>query len=176
MRIALSSPEHSMTLERHSARLVALGNSEYLTRLAIDFHGWGILAVRVDIGGVESELEDELALPSQSLVLEGLLKLEPVEAGYEITLLEAFQEQVAVKIESKIAGRIVPLCRQLSLVLVNLDCDVLEETLSVVQVPMPAPGEVFLLPGEELTEGELEELNAFLEAGSAPPIGAPDAP
>ena len=162
IRVGLSSPEHSMTLERHSARLLALGDGEYRTRLEFDFHGDGILAVQIEIGGVESELQDELVLPSQSLVLEGLLKIEPIEDGYEITLLEAFQEDVAVKIESKIAGRIVPLCRQLSLVLLNLGCDVLEETLSVVRVPMPEPGATFFLPREELTESEIEELDAFL--------------
>lgn len=176
MRVGLSSPEHSMTLESHSARLLALGNSEYGTRLEFDFHGWGILVVRVELGGVESELEDELTLPSQNLVLEGRLKIEPIEDGYQITLLEAFQEEVSVKIESKIAGRIVPLCRQLSLVLVNLECDVLEEALSVVRVPIPAPGEIFFLAREELNEPEIEELDAFLESGSAPPIGHSDAP
>jgi hypothetical protein len=174
MRIGLSSPEHSMTLERHSARLRSLGNAEYETRLSFDLHGWGILALKVEMGGVESDIEDELTLPSQSLVLEGRLKLEPVEGGYEITLLEAFQQDVAVKIESKIAGRIVPLCRQLALVLISLECDVLEETLSVVRVPMPAPGKIFFLSAQELTELEIEELDAFLEAGSTPPIGSPD--
>ena len=85
---------------------------------------------------------------------------------YRYTLLKMDQKEIAVRIQSKLAGRIVPLCHQLALVLVHLGCDALEEALSIVRVPMPPPGEVYFLSREELTEAEVEDLDTFLAAHS----------
>ena len=166
LTIVLRSPDHSMTIEQHSAQLSPLGSSEYETVVRFSFHGRGVLDADVTIGLVESQLQDEIVLPSQSLRLGGRLRIESSDEGYTITLLESYQETAQVRIESRLAGRIIPLCKQLALVLVNLGCDVLQEALSVIGVPIPAPGTTFFLPREELTDQEAGDLDAYLLAGS----------
>ena len=71
-----------------------------------------------------------------------------------------------MRIESRLAGRIIPLCKQLALVLVNLGCDVLQDALSVIEVPIPAPGTTFFLARDELTDQEAVDFDAYLLAGS----------
>ena len=166
LSIVLSSPEHSLTLENHAAFLTSLGEGEYQVLLEVSFHGGGKLDAHIQMGLIESHLEDDLLLPPQSLTLEGRLRIEPTQDGYLLTLLESSQQEVEVRIESRLAGRIVPLCKQMALVLVRLDCDALDEALSLVRVPMPSPGEVFFLPQEDLTEEEVEEFEAYLASGS----------
>ena len=167
LTIVLRSPDHSMTIERHSAQLSPLGSSEYETIVRFSFQGRGVLDADVKIGLVESQLQDEIVLPPQSLRLAGRVRIESSEEGYTITLLESHQETAEVRIESRLAGRIIPLCKQLALVLVNLGCDVLEEAFSVIGVPIPAPGTIFFLPREELTDQEAGEFDAYLASGAA---------
>jgi len=166
VHIDLASPEHSMTLERHTVRLEPLGGGSYRAALEIDFHGGGLLEADLLIGAIDSHLSDELTIPQQGITLEGRIRIDSRSEGYEITLLEIDQKEVAVRIQSKLAGRIVPLCHQLALVLVRLGCDALEEALTIVRVAMPPAGEVYFLFREELTETEAELLDAFLAAHS----------
>ena len=170
LKIVLRSPEHSMTLESHYAELVALGSSEYEAVIGFRFLGQGVLDADVTVGLVESQLQDELVLPLQSLRLAGRVQIDSAVEGYTITLLESHQETADVSIESKLAGRLVPLCKQLALVLVNLGCDVLEEALSVVRVPIPEPGTTFFLSRAELSPDEAKHLDAYLEAGAGPAV------
>ena len=166
VHIDLASPEHSITLESHSARLQPLGGGSYRAAVEIDFHGGGLLEADLLIGAIDSHLSDELTLPRQVITLEGKIRIDSRSEGYHITLLESDQKEVVVRIQSKLAGRVVPLCHQLALVLVHLGCDALEEALSIVRVPMPPPGEVYFLFRDELTEAEAEVLDAFLAAHS----------
>ena len=166
LTIVLRSPEHSMTIERHSAQLVPLGSSEYETVVRFSFRGRGVLDADVTIGLVESTLQDEIVLPPQNLRLAGRVRIESGDEGYTITLLESRQDTARVRIESRLAGRIIPLCKQLALVLVNLGCDVLQDALSVIEVPIPAPGTTFFLARDELTDQEAVDFDAYLLAGS----------
>ena len=50
----------------------------------------------------------------------------------------------------------------MALVLVSLDCVVLEESLTNLEVPLPEPGESYLLPREELTQKEIAALEQYL--------------
>jgi hypothetical protein len=167
LTIVLRSADHSMTIERHSAELTPLGSSEYETVVGFSFQGRGVLDADVTIGLVESQLQDEIVLPSQSLRLAGRVRIESSEEGYTITLLESRHETARVRIESRLAGRIIPLCRQLALVLVNLGCDVLQEALSVIEVPIPEAGTIFFLPRVELTDQEAGDFDAYLASGAA---------
>ena len=58
-------------------------------------------------------------LPRQTLRLDGRIRLARSAAGYQIALVEA-PESVEVLIQSQLAGRLVPVCRQMALVLVPL--------------------------------------------------------
>ena len=168
LTVVLRSPEHSMSLESHSARLTPLGDSRYDTIVTFSFHGQGMLDADVTIGLVESQLQDQITLPQQSLQLAGRVHIESGESGYTIRLIESFQETADVQIESQIASRIIPLCKQLAFVLVSLPCDILQEALSVVRVPIPQPGTTFFLSRTELTGEEASHFDAYLAKGSEP--------
>ena len=97
VHIDLASPEHSMTLERHTARLQPLGGGSYLAALEIDFYGAGLLEADLLIGAIDSHLSDELTMPQQVVTLEGKIRIDSRSEGYEITLLEIDQKDVAVR-------------------------------------------------------------------------------
>ena len=161
VEILLRSPEHELTLESHLASLWPEGGIEHGVSLHVQFSGHGLLDADLKVGAVEGKFEDELTLPSQALVLEGRIAIEGDPDGWTITLLEGPAE-VEVQIQSRLASRIVPLCKQMALVLVRFDCGALEDALTRIQVPMPKPGAQFFLARDELTEGEAADLDAYL--------------
>ena len=61
--VELSSPEHSLTLVRHLARMEPLGKGEFLVDLEVRFGGAGTLEADVTFGRIESHLTDQLAVP-----------------------------------------------------------------------------------------------------------------
>jgi hypothetical protein len=97
----------------------------------------------------------------------GRIRLARSPAGYNIALVEA-PEAVEVRIESELAGRLVPVCRQMALVLVRFDCAALSDALSKVQVPLPGPGTEFVLPIEELGPEEVKALDRYLAQSASP--------
>jgi hypothetical protein len=160
-RIDLVSPEHELDLVEHGARLEPAELGGHHVHLELVLKGRGLLDADLDISGVKGHLADELTLPVQALVLDGRIDISSAPEGWHVTLLEA-PEQVEVLIESRLASRMVPLCKQMALVLVRFDCVALEQSLSRVQVPLPGPGEVFLLPREEIQEAAAARLDAYL--------------
>lgn len=115
------------------------------------------------MGSVSTQLEDELALPAQGLTLKGRVGITPVEGGFSIEVLE-LPRSVRVRIESRLARQLFTLCRPMALVLVSLDCELLEDSLTNIEVPMPEPGSTYLLPREELSDAEVSALAAYLKA------------
>lgn len=159
--VKLSSPEHSLTLVRHVARLEPLGRGEFLIDLEVRFAGVGALEADVTFGRIESHLSDQLAVPVQTLRLAGRVHMAAGAEGYLITVRE-IPAEVTVHIESALAQRLFGICHQMVLVLVNLDCVELEQSLTRVRVPLPGAGETYLLTYEELTEDERLTLDGFL--------------
>ena len=159
--LILRSPEHELTLEEHAVTLEPLADGEHRIGIHLSFNGHGLLDADLKVGVVQGKLADEITLPSQALDLEGRVLIEPSTEGWTITVLEG-PESVTVELESQLASRMVPLCKQMALVLVRFDCGALEEAMSRVTVPMPAPGEQFFLAREELTESEAAALEAYL--------------
>jgi hypothetical protein len=127
----------------------------------MELEGSGAISAVLRAAGLEGKLDDELVLPRQTLRLAGRIRLARAPEGYNIALVEA-PESVEVRIESQLAGRLVPLCRQMALVLIRFDCAALADALSLVRVPIPPPGTVFVLPIEELGPGDVEALDAYL--------------
>jgi hypothetical protein len=161
VEVILRSPQQQLDLAGHRAILEPLPDGTHRIRVEIELSGSGTIDAVLRAAGLEGKLEDELALPLQTLVMAGRIRLDPNAGGYEITLVEA-PEQVEVRIESQLAGRLVPLCRQMALVLVRFDCTALDDSLSRVQVPIPRPPAEFLLPIEELSAPERERLDAYV--------------
>lgn len=165
IHVDLASPEHELVLREHGARLEPAAEGGHRVELEVVFSGHGLLDADLDVRGVKGHFQDALTLPLQTVALAGRIAIARGPAGWDITLLEG-PEQVEVRIQSQMAGRMVPLCKQMALVLVNFDCQALEQALSVVQVPLPGPGTVFFLPLEELSEAEAARLDAYLEGAS----------
>jgi hypothetical protein len=161
VEVLLRSPRHQLQLSRHHAWLEPATDGTHKIRLEIEISGSGTIDAVLKAAGLEGKLEDELVLPHQTLRLDGRIRLARSPAGYQIALVEA-PESVQVQIQSQLAGRLVPVCRQMALVLVNFDCAALEQALSLIQVPLPAPGTEFLLPIEEITPAEAKVLDGYL--------------
>ncbi|HVR28951.1 MAG TPA: hypothetical protein VMS86_05395 [Thermoanaerobaculia bacterium] len=162
MEVTLRSPEHQLDLVGHRAVLEPAADGSHRVRVSIELSGRGKLDAVLRAAGLEGRLADDLELPLQTLELVGRIRLERHAGGYDITLVEA-PASVEVQIESRLAGRLVPLCRQMALVLVRFDCAALDDSLSRVQVPIPGPGAEFLLPIDELTPEERRRLDAYLD-------------
>ena len=160
--IALSSQDHSLTLASHKAVMTPLdARGEFRIDLSMKFSGRGVLDADVSMGAIKTQLSDNLAVPAQTLDLSGRVRITAGETGYTVTTLEMTPE-VEVRIDSGLAKRLFRICHQMVLVLVNLDCVALEQSLTNVKAPLPPPGESYLLPYEELTEQERRDFDAFL--------------
>ncbi len=55
--------------------------------------------------------------------------------------------------QRRVADQVVGACRIFAM-LMNLPCDGIEKSLSVVRVPMPEPGEQFQVPADLLSDAE----------------------
>jgi len=165
VEVTLRSPAHVLEVAGHRASLEPAGDGTHHVRVEIELSGHGTLDAVLRAAGLEGKLQDDLQLPLQTLRMEGRIALERGIDGYALTLLEA-PEQVEVRIESQLAGRMVPLCRQMALVLVRFDCVALQESLSRVQVPIPGPPAEFLLPIDELTAEDRRRLDDYLETSA----------
>lgn len=160
--VEMSTPDHTLTLHDHKARVVPLGDGVFDVHIEVEAEGRGELIADLTIGVMKSHLEDLLILPRQQILAAGKVTVQTVEEGWWLTLVES-QDEIVVHIQSRMAGRIVPLCRQMSLVLVALDCDLLEKTLSEIHVPAPEPGTQFFLARSDLSSQEAVTLQAFLD-------------
>jgi hypothetical protein len=167
VEVLLRSPQHQLVLSRHHTWLEPAAEGTHSVRVEIEVQGSGTINAVLRAAGLEGKLDDELTLPLQTLRLDGRIRLARSAAGYQIALVEA-PESVEVQIESQLAGRLVPLCRQMALVLVRFDCAALEDALSRVQVPIPQPGTEFLLPIEEVSPEEAKALDRYLVQAASP--------
>lgn len=168
VEVLLRSPQHELVLTRHRAWLEPAADGTHHVRVEIEVRGSGTINAVLRAAGLEGKLDDVLELPLQTLRLEGRVRLARSEAGYHIALVEA-PESVEVLIRSELAGRLVPVCRQMALVLVRFDCAALEEALSRVQVPIPAPGTEFLLPIGEVSPAEAKAFDRYLASAANQP-------
>ena len=167
VEVLLRSPRHQLEISRHRAWLTPADGGTHTIRVDLELSGSGTINAVLRMAGLEGKLDDELTLPRQTLRMDGKIRLARTAAGYAIALVQA-PPSVEVQIQSQLAGRLVPVCRQMALVLVTFDCAALEDALSRVQVPIPKPGTEFLLPIGEVTPEEAKALDSYLiEAAKA---------
>lgn len=161
--VQLRTPSHTLQIHRHAARLVK-GTAEGLgAALTLEVSGRGSIEADVSMGSVRTQLNDELTLPRQEISVVGRVSIASGEEGYVIRTLE-LPASVTVRIESRLARQLFLLCRPMGLVLVNMDCEALEDSLSNVSVPLPAAGSAYVLPYDELTAEERVAFERFLDA------------
>jgi hypothetical protein len=160
--IRLSSPRNNLIVRSHLLRLEpGIGNS-HSAELRVEFMGKGWLVADVEVGGASTRFQDEVQVPPQALEMQGRVRLRRVRGGYEVTP-EQLPQNVRVRIQSGIGRQIVNLCDGVSVLpFTEVDCPALERELTRAVVPLPAPGESFLLEDAELTAQERQQLDGYL--------------
>jgi len=171
LTLRLSSPDAELTLEHHRLDLAPRADGTHRAHFEALFVGSATLYVDVDVNGAVSRLEDDVRVPPQRRSVDGVVRLakglgEDGAAVYELTPVE-LPETVPVAIESNLAGRLGTMCDGFALLL-PIDCGLVRGALSVVNVPMPDPGETYLLPPECVDEEMAGRLDRYLGGSSAP--------
>lgn len=160
--VRLESPESTVTLLSHRVELRPAEDGLHRFRLEVEVEGRGRVEVHVETAGAGVRLEDEVVVPRQRRQIEGRCRIERDEAGYLLTPTE-LPRVVRVELESRLAGRLVAWCGQMSVFLpLGVECVLFERLFRQAPVPLPAPGETLLLPYEELTPEERAALDAYL--------------
>lgn len=160
--VRLSSPRHQLMVRHHLLRLEPGPAESHSAELRVDFSGKGWLVADVDVAGIGGRLEDNVTVPAQSRTVEGRARIRKVAEGYLITP-EQLPESIRVQIQSGVGSRIVGFCdRAAALLFSDTDCGALDRALSTAVVPLPAPGESYLLENAELTAAERQRIDAYL--------------
>lgn len=164
LTVALRSPSHRLVLRRHRLRLEPGAGGSHAAELMVEFSGKGLLVADVSALGLGTRMQEEVIVPPQATTLEGRARVARVSGGYLVTP-EQLPKSIAVQIRSQLGNRIVAWCDRASLVpLGELDCRGLERSLSRAVVPLPQPGEGYLLEDAELTPEDRRRLDAYLAA------------
>lgn len=128
----------------------------------VHFEGEADVAAEIMIGRVPSgTLTDEVTVPNQERTIRSRIKLEPQEEDYLITIVSS-PDDFSIMVRSKLAGQIVGMCESLTRFAFGSSCDGLDAALSNPDVPMPEPGEQFVLESGQLTEDEKRQLDGYL--------------
>ena len=170
MTLTLSSPSQTVQVKDNSATLAARPDGTYDATITLEFLGKGLLTGDIEWAGQGTRLQDELIVPQQRITLPGRVRVKPAATGYELTTL-TLPAELELVVKSQMAGNFVTWCERLALVpFTNLDCTGLERSMSAVKVPLPAAGETYLLPYEELGEEERRAIDEYL---GVPASGSP---
>jgi len=160
--IRLSSPHQRILLKENRIHLERAADGRVAARVELDVLGKGDLVADVDLGGSTQRLTDELLLPRQTLVVEGLIRLSRGEGGYRV-VTEELPAEVPVAIRSRLVGQVLGLCAGASLLTLGaLDCEPLAERLENPKIPLPGPGFELLVPDADLSADDRLALDGFL--------------
>jgi len=159
--VLLRSPEHALTVSRHEATLRPGDDGVFETALELELAGSGRIDADITIGSLESRLSQELTVPRQTLHLKGAIRVRRSTEGYWITTVR-MPEAAQVRIESELGTQLFSVCRQMSLVLVALDCDAIERAVTLIRAPLPEAGGEYLIAFEDVTREEREAFDRFL--------------
>lgn len=160
--VVLTSPTHSLEVFEHELRLKVAEDGADAASLRARYQGEAHLVAELEIGGMSSEIDDQIELPLQETEIAGVIEIVREETGYRVTTLEA-PSHVEIQVESNLAERLGLLCRGFAvLAMGNVDCEAVDQAMSVVKVPLPEPGEEFFIATEDLTEKERDQIERYL--------------
>ncbi len=154
--IRVSSPEHRLTVHGNRLTLAANDDGSLDAVMEVDFEGGGHLIADVETIG---RFEDRVTALRQTARAAGTVRLTRSGGNYLFTVVEA-DRSVGLEIDSGVARQVVGACRVFA-VLMSLPCAGIEQSLRVIQVPMPAPGEQFQVPADLLSDGEKAFFDRF---------------
>jgi hypothetical protein len=162
--VVLTSPTHSLEVFEHELRLAPGKDGAETATLRARYQGVAHLVAELEVAGIASEIDDNIELPLQETEISGLVEIVRLGDGYRVTVLEA-PSHVEIQVESDMAGRLGMLCRGFAvLAMGSVDCEAVDQSMSVVKVPLPEPGEEFFVASEDLTEQEREQVETYLRA------------
>ncbi|MDY7091976.1 MAG: hypothetical protein SX243_03305 [Acidobacteriota bacterium] len=162
LTVTLRSPSNQVRLHSHRLRLVPLEGGTHGAFLDVEIEGQGDVVADLAVSGAVTQLDDEVEIPRQRLHLFGEIRLQREAEGYRVIAVE-LQPTVRVEVRSRLAGSLASTCRGFSRILpLAMDCDGLEQALARAAVPLPGPGETFLLPDRLLSDQDRRELDRYL--------------
>ncbi len=164
--VVVRPTSQSNLFELHANRLelTPLGNDEHLAVFWVRFEGKADVEAEILVGGLSGgTLTDEVTVPNQERTIESRIKLERREDDYLITVVESPRD-FSVTVQSRLGGQIVSVCESLTRLTFGSSCDGLDAALSNPRIPMPGPGEEFVLDSGELTPEERARFDQYLAA------------
>jgi hypothetical protein len=168
MLVRLSSPGASLRISDHRIVLNPRPDGDHDVWAELQFSGSGTLVADLELAGLSTRETDQVLLPRQVQTQQGKVRLERGKDAYLVTPLE-MPRQVRLQIRSRLAGDLATWCAAIPLIsLTGADCSGLRNALSQVTVPLPPPGETYLLPYSQLTPEERRALDAYLDEAGAP--------
>jgi hypothetical protein len=159
LHIALTSPRHDLVLLRHRLRLRRLTDGSHAAELWVQFQGAGHLVADVSALGLGTRLQDDVTLPKQDKFFEARLRIVRSKEGYLVTTV-TLPKSAEVKLKSRLGADLVQWCDQIPFSL--LRCDDLGRSLSSATLPLPAPGDTYLVSNADLTPEEKRALDGYL--------------
>jgi hypothetical protein len=168
LRIRLEARGASVSLLFHRLTLWPLADGTHGARLLARGQGQGTLWAAVEAFGLGTEQADPVTLPEQEQEVAGRLRLAREAEGYRVTLVE-LPRTVTVQVRSRMGERLAGWCEGLPLL--GTECGGLRRAFSTLSVPLPRPGESYLVPRSELTAEEQRALDAYLDATASPGPG-----
>jgi hypothetical protein len=166
LQVRLRSPTNSVTVRRHRLDLEALPDGSVRFQATASLLGKAQLVAELDAGGTPAELADEILLPIQDVEVAGRAEVRRTPEGWEI-LPRDLPSHVDIAVQSRLAGQLVTWCDLTSILVPSLECGGLDQALSRVRLPLPAPGERFFVEASGLLPEEQAVLDAAL--GAPPP-------
>lgn len=159
--IHVSSPSYRLTMYRNRFAFTRAGGGVLDATVECEIDGSGQLVAIIEAAGSRNDFSDRLEVPRQTLRLTGKLRLERVENGFKFTVVEA-PETLGITIRSAALTQILGTCDALAqLPLLSLSCRGLEQMLTTARVPVPKPGESFVLDDSSLSPSERAFFDRF---------------
>ncbi|HVS03608.1 MAG TPA: hypothetical protein VMT16_12625 [Thermoanaerobaculia bacterium] len=165
--VRLQSPSSHLVVAGHEVLLSPVGDGTHRAELLLDVLGGGVVEGDVELAGMVSPLSDRVVMPRQQFRIPARLRLTPSLDGFEVTPIE-LPSHLRVALQSQLGSQLVGLCDQLTALLLAFDCSGLDRSLSSLRVPLPPPGETYLLPMSEIAPEERSALLRYLEDTSGP--------
>jgi hypothetical protein len=159
-----NSPTNRLELIGNRIELTPLGDGVHRIDVWVQFEGEAEVEAELLMAGLSTGVvEDQVVVPNQERSVESRVNLERQDEDYLITVVET-PKDFQISIQSRLASQLVSMCEGIARFAFGASCESLESSLSNPKIPMPEPGEEFVLPGGELTAEERAQLEAYLDA------------
>jgi hypothetical protein len=171
--VQLKFLEHSVELKDHRLEVTrdAMANSHNF-RVVVTLEGEAEVESRLEMAGLPANLKDEIRLPLQSISVAGRAEVSRDPEGYLISPIE-LPPFVQVEIESQLAEKMVGLCKGLAFLPgFGSACEGLKQSLAFIRLPLPEPGDTYLVPLDLLTEAEITEFDRYLDVSGTSIVAA----